>query len=73
MKFKIKKIVNLIFLILIINTNFSNAHDSFNGGCENHCTESIRVNTVEKKLKNINEKNQVEDNYSCLNKSLCRG
>ena len=73
MKSKIKQIFNLIFFILIINTNFSKAHDSFNGGCKNHCEESVKSNNIEKKLENFSNKNQIEDNYSCLSKSLCRG
>ena len=54
---------------MIINTKFLQAHDSFNGGCKNHCKESDNAKNVEK----INDKNQIEDKFSCLNKSLCRG
>ena len=73
MKSKIKQILNLILFILSTNTNFLQAHDSFNGGCENHCRESIRPLIMNKELNNIINKNQVEDNNSCLIKSLCRG
>ena len=73
MKSKIKQIFNLTFFILIMNTNFSQAHDTLNGGCNNHCEESFLQNNIEKKLENINDKNQIGDNYSCLTKSLCRG
>ena len=69
MKSKIRRIINLFFFILIINTKFLQAHDSFNGGCKNHCKESDNAKNVEK----INDKNQIEDKLSCLNKSLCRG
>ena len=73
MKSKIKQTMKLIFLLLITNTQFSQAHNSLNGGCKNHCKESVTPITKFKELDNINVKNQIEDNYSCLTKSLCRG
>ena len=73
MKSKIKQIFNLIFFVLITNTNFAQAHDFFNGGCMNHCKESVNPFNNEKKLNKIYDKNQIEDNFSCLKKSLCRG
>ena len=73
MKSKIKQAINLIFLILMTNTQFLQAHNSLNGGCKNHCKESVTPITKVKELDNINVKNQIEDNYSCLIKSLCRG
>ena len=73
LKSKIRKKINLVFFILITNTQFLQAHNSVNGGCKNNCEESYLQNNFEKKLENINNKNQIKDNYSCLNKSLCRG
>ena len=73
MKKNIKLTFKLLFFILITNTNFLEAHDSFNGGCKNHCNDSVKPLTMEKKLNNISNKNQIEDNDSCLSKSLCRG
>ena len=73
MKSKIKQIFNLIFFILITNTNFSQAHNYVNGGCKNHCKGSVKPIIIKKFFENINDKNQIEDNYSCLSKSLCRG
>ncbi len=67
------QVFNLIFFILITNTHFLQAHDSFNGGCRNHCKDSVKPLTIEKILNNISNKNQIDDNNSCLNKSLCRG
>ena len=69
MKSKIRQVINLIFFILITNTQFLQAHNSFNGGCKNHCEKLLLQNNSE----NINDKNEIEDNYSCLTKSLCRG
>ncbi len=68
-----KKTFKLILFIFLANTHFLQAHDSFNGGCKNHCKDSSKPLTIEKNLNNITNKNQIEDNNSCLNKSLCRG
>ena len=73
MKEKIKQAKYLIFFILITNTHFLQAHNSLNGGCKNHCKKSVTPITKVKDLDNINVNNQIEDNYSCLTKSLCRG
>ena len=73
MKSEIRRIINLFFFILVTNTQFSKAHNLLNGGCGYHCEESYLKNNLEKKIENINDKNQIEDNYSCLTKSLCRG
>ena len=68
-----KQTFKLIFFIFLTNTHFLQAHDSFNGGCKNHCKDSFKPLTIEKNLNNITNKNQFEDNNSCLKKSLCRG
>ena len=73
MKSTIIQTINLLFFISITNIQSSHAHTSMNGGCKNHCEESYLKNNLEKKIENINDKNQIEDNYSCLAKSLCRG
>ena len=73
MNLKKNTIFNLIFFIFFTNTTFSLAHDSFNGGCKDHCEKSFKVGNVEKNLKKIKNKNIIEENYSCLSKSLCRG
>ena len=73
MKFKIKRIFNLTLFILLTNTHFLQAHDSFNGGCKNHCKKFDKQLIMNKELNNITNKNQIEDNESCLSKSLCRG
>ena len=73
MKSKIRQAINLIFFILMSNTQFSQAHNSLNGGCKDHCKESVTPISEAKDLYYINDKNQIEDDYSCLTKSLCRG
>ena len=55
------------------NTIFLQAHNSLNGGCKNHCLESDKPSSFKMKLNNIYNKNQSDNNYSCLSKSLCRG
>ena len=73
MKSKIKQTFKLILFIFLINIHFLQAHDLFNGGCKNHCKESVKPLIINKKLNNSSDKNQIEDNDSCLSKSLCRG
>ena len=73
MKSKIKQTFKLILIIFLTNTHFLEAHDSFNGGCKNHCKESVKPLIMNKELNNIINKDQIEDNDSCLSKSLCRG
>ena len=73
MKSKIKQTFYLILFILLTNTHFLQSHDLFNGGCKNHCKESVKPLTMNKELNNISNKNQIKDNHSCLSKSLCRG
>ena len=73
MKSKIKQTFKLILFIFLTNTHFLEAHDSFNGGCKNHCKESVKPLIMNKELNNINNKDQIEDNDSCFSKSLCGG
>ena len=76
MKSKKIQIINLFFLISVTNTQILLAHNSLNGGCNNHCEKLFLQNNLkklEKKFENFNNKNQIKDHYSCLNKSLCRG
>ena len=73
MKSKIKQTFKLILFIFLTNTHFLQAHNSFNGGCKNHCKESVKPLIMNKELNNSSYKNQIEDDDSCLSKSLCRG
>ena len=73
MKSKIRQAINLISFILITNTQILQAHNSLNGGCNNHCEKLFLQDNLEQKIENINYKNQFKDNDSCLTKSLCRG
>ena len=73
MKSTKNQVFNLIIFVLITNTNFSHSHDNHNGGCQDHCKRSFELKTTESKLKKIKDKIQIEYNYSCLSKSLCRG
>ena len=69
MQSKVNKFFNLILFIILTNTFHLKAHDSFNGGCKDHCKKSISKENTLFKI----DKKQIEDNNSCLNKSLCRG
>ena len=73
MKSKIKQPFKLILIIFLTNTHFLEAHDLFNGGCKNHCKESVKPLIMNKELNNSGYENQIEDDDSCLSKSLCRG
>ena len=73
MKSKIRHAANLIFFILITNIQFLQAHNSFNGGCKNHCKKFVKPLIMNKELNNSGYENQIEDDDSCLSKSLCRG
>ena len=52
MKSKIKQTFKLILIIFLTNTHFLEAHDSFNGGCKNHCKESVKPLIMNKELNN---------------------
>ena len=67
------QIYKIIFVLLL--TNFTNlyAHNSFNGGCKEHCGQKVKVISNKNKLKNIDDQINIESKNSCLNKSLCRG
>ena len=73
MNSKIKQTFKLILINFLTNTHFLEAHDSFNGGCKNHCKESVKPLNMNKELNNSGYENQIEDDDSCLSKSLCRG
>ena len=73
MKLVIKKFFYLIFFIFITNTYSLKSHDSFNGGCDHHCKKSKKSIIKNESMNSTNVKKQIEDNYSCLRKSLCRG
>ena len=73
MKSEIKQTFKLILIIFLTNTHFLEAHDSFNGGRKNHCKESVKPLIMNKELNNSGYENQIEDDDSCLSKSLCRG
>ena len=67
------QIYKLIFLLLLTSISNLYAHNLFNGGCKNHCKESVKPLIINKELNKSSYKNQIEDNDSCLSKSLCRG
>ena len=67
------QIYKIIFLLLLTNISNLYAHNLFNGGCKTHCElKGNAINNVNK-LNNINDQIDIENENSCLNKSLCRG
>ena len=73
LKTNIYQLFKLIFLIYLANNSYLFAHNFFNGGCGNHCESKVKKIINKNKLKNINYQNQLDNDNSCLNKSLCRG
>ena len=69
----IKNFFNFIFFISITNTFYLRAHDLINGGCDHHCEELNESISIEKTINGTKPEKRIEDNYSCLKKSLCRG
>ena len=73
MKFNFYQIFKLTFLLLLTNILNLNAHNLSNGGCEEHCEQTVKVSNNENKLNHLKDLIDIESNNSCLNKSLCRG
>ena len=73
---KIRFNLFLIFklTLLIISTHVSNlyAHNFLNGGCKEHCVQKFGLNNNKNVLQN-KDQIDMENENSCLNKSLCRG
>ena len=67
------QIYKIIFLLLLTNISNLCAHNLFNGGCNEHCRQKVKVIRNKNKLKNIDDQINFESKNSCLNKSLCRG
>ena len=67
------QIYKIILLLLLTNISNLYAHNSFNGGCKEHCGRKVKVISNKNELKNIYYQINIESKNSCLNKSLCRG
>ena len=67
------KFYKIILLLLLTNISNLYAHNSFNGGCKEHCGQKVKVINNKNKLKNFDYQINIERKNSCLNKSLCRG
>ena len=63
----------IILLLLLANISNLYAHNLFNGGCKTHCEQKGNAISNENKLNNVNYQIDIENENSCLNKSLCRG
>ena len=67
------QIYKIIFLLLLTNISNLYSHNLFNGGCEEHCEQKVKVSKKENKLNNLEDLIDIVSKNSCLNKSLCRG
>ena len=73
MKSYFNQIYKIIFLLLLTNISNLYAHNLFNGGCKEHCEQKVKLTNNENKLNGVNDRIDIENKNSCLNKSLCRG
>ena len=73
MKSYFYQIYKIIFLLLLTNISNLYAHNLINGGCKTHCEQKGNAINNEKKLNNVNDQIDIENENSCLNKFLCRG
>ena len=67
------QIYKIIFLLLLSSISNLYAHNLFNGGCNEHCGQQVKVIGNKNKVKNIDDQINFESKNSCLKKSLCRG
>ena len=67
------QIYKIIFLLLLTNSSSLYAHNIFNGGCKEHCGQKVKAINNEDKLNDANHRIDIDNENSCLNKSLCRG
>ena len=72
-KFNLFQIFQLISILLLINISTLHAHNLLNSGCDKQCRKKIKINKNENKLNGVNDRIDIENKNSCLNKSLCRG
>ena len=54
-----KQIYMLLFLFFLTNFSYLNAHNLFNGGCNDLCQSNVEAITNEIKLKKNNGKNLI--------------
>ena len=73
MKSYLYQFFKIIFLLLLTNISNLHAHNLINGGCKGHCVQNVKSINNENKLNNVNDQIDIENENSCLNKSLCRG
>ena len=59
-------IYKIIFLILLSSISNLYAHNLFNGGCKEHCGQKVKVISNKNKLKNIDDRINIESKNSCL-------
>ena len=67
------QIFKLIFLLYLSYIPHLYPHNFINGGCDDHCDSNVKGTINEKNLNNVYDKEEIDSNNSCLNKSLCRG
>jgi len=73
MKYYFYKIYKIVFLLLLLNVPFLDAHNLVNSGCKEQCGRKVKIINNKSILKNVDDQVDIDSKNSCLNKSLCRG
>ena len=67
------QIFKIISILLLTGNSYLYAHNSLNGGCDEHCVQEVKSFANENGLIKVNDQIDIDNKNSCLNKSLCRG
>ena len=67
------QVFKLIFLLYLTYIPSLYPHNLVNGGCQGHCDSKVKAIFNGNKINDFYDQKEIDNNNSCLNKSLCRG
>ena len=74
MRLKSKIFINLFILFFSFEIFDIKAHNNFNGGCKDYCSNFHNKRGNQNKIKIFKkDKKLIKEQNSCVNNSLCRG
>jgi len=74
MRFKLKIVISIIVVFFSFKILEIKAHNTSNGGCNDHCLNINNRKSNEIKIKVLkNNKKLIREKNSCVNNYLCRG
>ena len=74
MRFKLKIFISILIVFFSFESLEIKAHNTYNGGCKDHCFNIINIKPNEGNIKVFKNKRKLtRENNSCVNNSLCRG